>query len=75
MLVAFHEPYQDHDASGMEKGCCGLNRALEIPGQSAIAVDPGGCALDRPTPRRDLKADLIGDFPDDLNGNKRGNQP
>ena len=59
---------EQHDGGGVEEGLGGGDGGLEVLRQASISVDPCEEAFDHPAARQDLEADLIGDLPDDLDG-------
>jgi hypothetical protein len=62
-------PDEEHDGGGVEEGSGGIDGGFDVFGEASVSVDPGEEALDDPSSWEDDEADLIGDFPDDFDGN------
>ena len=57
---------EQQDGSGIEEGCCRLERSFEVLGEAAVAPEPGQEAFDHPAPGMHGKADLASLLAHDL---------
>src|SRR6202042_1228039 len=57
---------EQQDGSGIEEGCCRLERSFEVLGEAAVAPEPGQEAYAPPAPGMHGKADLASLLAHDL---------